>query len=78
MKQKVLFYHAGCPVCQDAERAVLELLDPARFEVEVIHLGQQKDRLGEAERLGVQSVPALVVNNRVFHINFGAKLTDLK
>lgn len=78
MKEKVLFYHAGCRVCQDAQQAIQELLDPNRFEVEIIHLGQQKNRLPEAERLGVQSVPALVVNKKVFHINFGARLADLK
>lgn len=72
------FYHAGCPVCVDAERQLASSLDPARFRVEVVHLGQDKSRLPEAERAGVRSVPALVIDDRVYHINFGAALNDLK
>jgi glutaredoxin len=72
------FYHAGCPVCVDAERQLASSLDPARFRVEVVHLGQDKSRLPEAERAGVRSVPALVIDDRVYHINFGAALSDLK
>ncbi|HEX6970987.1 MAG TPA: thioredoxin family protein [Limnochordia bacterium] len=78
MKQKAVFYHAGCPVCVSAERAVVAALDRDRFEVEIVHLGEQKDRLGEAERLGVKSVPALALDGQVFHINFGASLADLR
>ncbi|MGC8666570.1 MAG: conjugal transfer protein TraF [Chthonomonadales bacterium] len=78
MKEKVTFYHAGCPVCAEAERSILNALDPSRFQVEVVHLGQAKDRIAEAERLGVKSVPALVLQDTVFHINYGAGLADLK
>jgi len=46
--------------------------------VEVVHLGERPTRVAEAERLGVQSVPALVVDGQVLHINFGAALADLK
>jgi cytochrome b subunit of formate dehydrogenase len=31
-----------------------------------------------ADAAGVKSVPALVLNDRVFHINFGASIDDLK
>lgn len=72
------FYHAGCPVCVDAERQLASSLDPARFRVEVVHLGKDKARLAEAERAGVKSVPALVIEDKVYHINFGAALKDLK
>jgi glutaredoxin len=78
MKSKAVFYHAGCPVCVTAERAVAQSLDPSRFDVEVVHLGQQKARLAEAEQLGVKSVPALVLDRQVFHINHGADLSALK
>ncbi|RMD84241.1 MAG: thioredoxin family protein [Candidatus Dadabacteria bacterium] len=78
MKKKVVFYHAGCPVCVSAEESVVRALDPARFDVEVVHLGEDKTRLSEAERLGVKSVPALVLDGQVFHINFGASLADLR
>jgi glutaredoxin len=78
MKKKATFYHAGCPVCVSAEEAVLGALDRDRFEVEVVHLGVDKSRIPEAESLGVQSVPALVLEGQAFHINFGAALSDLK
>jgi glutaredoxin len=78
MKTKAVFYHAGCPVCVDAERQVAHSLDPARFEIEIVHLGTSKARVAEAERLGVKSVPALVLGGSPLHINFGAALSALK
>jgi hypothetical protein len=48
------------------------------FELEVVHLGQEKGRVPEAEQSGVQSVPALVLDNQAYHINFGASLDALK
>lgn len=78
MRQKVTFYHAGCPVCLDAEQQLAQSLDPSRFEVEVVHLGDHKARVAEAEAAGVQSVPALVFNGLPLHINFGAAIADLR
>ncbi len=78
MKPKAIFYHAGCPVCRSAESAVVGGLDRSRFDVEIVHLGSEKTRVAEAEKLGVKSVPALVLEGGVFHINFGASLADLK
>lgn len=78
MKKTAVFYHAGCPVCVGAQSAIVAALDPARYQVEIVHLGQARDRLPEAERRGVKSVPALVLDEQVFHINFGASLSDLK
>jgi glutaredoxin len=78
MKTKAIFYHAGCPVCVAAEQNLVAALDPDRVEVEIVHLGQDKRRLAEAERAGVKSVPALVLNGTVYHINFGAALDALK
>ena len=78
MRSKAVFYHAGCPVCVDAEQAVVDMIDPDRFDVEVVHLGEQKGRIAEAESSGVKSVPALTVEGRPFHINFGASIADLK
>lgn len=74
----VTFYHAGCPVCVEAEQSIAAALDPKRYAVEVVHLGTAKSRIAEAERLGVKSVPALVLNGIPLHINFGASLSDLK
>lgn len=78
MPQKAIFFHAGCPVCVSAEQQFAKALDPAQFSVEVVHLGEQKARLAEAEAAGVKSVPALVIGGQPFHINFGAALADLK
>jgi glutaredoxin len=76
--KKATFYHAGCPVCVAAERQFASALNPKEYSVEVVHLGEQKSRLAEAERAGVKSVPALVIEGQPFHINFGAALKDLK
>lgn len=78
MKQNATFYHAGCPVCVSAESRFVQALDPARFQVETVHLGEQPARIAEAERSGVASVPALVIDDMAFHINFGASLADLR
>jgi glutaredoxin len=78
MKMKAVFYHAGCPVCVSAEDQLARALDPIRYDVEIVHLGKDKERLKEAERRGVQSVPALVIDEQPFHINFGAPLTALR
>lgn len=74
---KSIFYHAGCPVCISAEQEILALMDPSN--VEVVHLGEAKSRIEEAERAGVKSIPALLTpNGNVLHINFGASLEDVK
>lgn len=78
MKSKAIFYHAGCPVCVQAEQSVANALDPAKYEVEFVHLGTSKSRVGEAEAAGVKSVPALVMDGTAFHINFGAGIEALK
>jgi len=78
MKNKAIFYHAGCPVCVAAEQNVAEALDPVRFDLEVVHLGDHGGRIGEAEAAGVKSVPALVLDGQPFHINHGADLSALK
>ena len=78
MKSKAVFYHAGCPVCVEAERSVASALDTSRFDVEIVHLGEQKGRIQEAEAKGVKSVPALVLDGKPYHINFGADLSALK
>lgn len=78
MTQKATFYHAGCAVCLDAERQIATALDPARFDVEIVHLGTDQARIAEAEAAGVASVPALVIGGKPLHINFGASLADVK
>jgi glutaredoxin 3 len=77
-KTDAIFYHAGCPVCLDAESAVTSYLDTAKVNLEVVHLGTAKDRVAEAEAAGVKSVPALVIGGQTLHLNFGAPMSALK
>jgi len=78
MSDKAIFYHAGCPVCVAAEDNLARAIDASRYDVEIVHLGNDKGRIPEAEAAGVTSVPALVLDGTPFHINFGASLSDLK
>lgn len=75
--QRAIFYHAGCPVCVEAESKLTEALDPKRYDIEIVHLGDAKDRIPEAKSNGIQSVPALLLEGTPLHINFGASLDDL-
>lgn len=76
---KAVFYHAGCPVCVSAEQKVLNIVDSSKVDVEVVHFGDgAANRISEAEKAGVKSVPALVLDGEVLHINFGASLDDVK
>lgn len=75
---KAVFYHAGCPICVNAEQMLLGYLDPSKVTTEVVHLGEARERIAEAEVAGVQSVPALLLDGNVFHINYGASLEAVK
>ncbi|MED4531141.1 thioredoxin family protein [Metabacillus fastidiosus] len=75
---KAIFYHAGCPICVESEQLVLQYLDKSKTDLEIVHLGNDSSRIGEAEQFGVKSVPALVVNGGVYHINYGASLEEIK
>lgn len=78
MTQKAIFYHAGCPVCVAAEDKITEIIDRTRVDLEIVHLGDARNRIDEAAAAGVKSVPALVVDGAALHINFGASLADVK
>ncbi|WP_299399675.1 thioredoxin family protein [uncultured Gelidibacter sp.] len=74
---KSVFYHAGCPVCVSAEHDIINLVGASN--VEVVHLGEDKSRIEQAELAGVKSVPALLTSNgHVLHINYGASIADVK
>lgn len=74
---KSVFYHAGCPVCVSAEHDIVSLIGSEK--VEIVHLGEQKDRIVEAESKGVKSVPALLTpSGNVLHLNYGASIAQLK
>jgi len=76
--KKAVFYHAGCPVCVAAEDMVAQAVDRQKYDLEIVHFAQTPNRVGEAEAVGVKSVPALVLDSQVFHINFGASMDDVK
>lgn len=76
--KKAIFYHAGCPVCVSAEESITTVIDRDRYNLEIVHLGEARERIAEAESMGVVSVPALVVDGRALHINFGASMEDVK
>ncbi|WP_411030256.1 thioredoxin family protein [Spongiimicrobium sp. 3-5] len=77
--KKATFYHAGCPVCINAEEELLNLIDPAKVSVNVVHLGERTEFINDAENQGVKSVPALVLEDgNVLHINYGASLAEVK
>ena len=74
---KSIFYHAGCPVCVSAEHDIVNLIGATNLEI--VHIGEDRNRIAEAEKAGVKSVPALVTpNGNVLHINFGASMADVK
>ncbi len=73
---KSIFYHAGCPVCVNAEQELINLIST---DVEIVNIGENTNRIAEAESAGIKSVPALVTpNGNVMHINFGASIEDVK
>ena len=77
MKTQATFYHAGCPICVNAEENVANALDRDRYDLTIVHLGEQPEKIAEAKENGVESVPVLVLGGEPFHINFGAALSDL-
>jgi len=76
--KKAIFYHAGCPVCVDAEQMMVGYLDKSQVDLEIVHFGDEASRIEEAEEAGVKSVPALVVDGQVYHINYGASMENVK
>ena len=77
LMEKSVFYHAGCPVCLSAEQEIVPLI--GNENVEVVHLGEQRNRIAEAEAKGVKSVPALLTpTGNILHLNFGSSLADVK
>ncbi len=74
---KSIFYHAGCSVCVSAERDIVDLI--GNDKVEIVNIGEERERISEAEKAGIESVPALVTPiGNVLHLNFGASITDVK
>ncbi|HLV69152.1 MAG TPA: hypothetical protein VKY34_00500 [Xanthomarina sp.] len=74
---KSIFYHAGCSVCVSAEHDIITLV--GKQNVEIVNIGEHKNRIEEAEKAGVKSVPAMVTpTGNVLHINYGASISEVK
>lgn len=65
-------------MCVSAEESITTVIDQGRYDVEIVHLGEARERITEAESKGVVSVPALVVDGQTLHINFGASMENVK
>lgn len=64
-------------MCVSAEHDIVNLI--GSNNVEIVHLGEHRNRIIDAEKAGVKSVPALLTpGGNVLHINFGASLADVK
>lgn len=62
-KRKVEIFSAGCSVCDDAVNLVQSIAGPS-CEVEVLDM-QDPDVASRAKSLGVQRVPAVVIDGTV-------------
>ncbi len=55
--EKSVFYHAGCSVCVSAEQDIVNLI--GADNVEVVHIGEDRNRIPEAEAAGVNPKQSL-------------------
>jgi hypothetical protein len=74
---QAIFYRAGCPAYQAAEQMPIKTINTAQYQLKMLRLKEQLSKLSAAQRSGVKSVSALVLNQRIDQINFGAALAVL-
>lgn len=64
-------------MCVSAENGIVTLI--GANNVEIVHFGEDRSRIAEAEKAGVKSVPALLTpNGNVLHLNLGASIAEVK
>ncbi len=73
-KRKVEVFSAGCPVCQDAVELVQNLACPS-CAVTVLDLNDP-DVARRAETLGIRSIPAVVVNEKLAGCCVGRSVSE--
>jgi glutaredoxin len=61
--RKIEFFSAGCPLCNDAEKMVLELAC-SDCKVEILAMNEPA-ALERARELGVESVPAVAIDGKL-------------
>jgi glutaredoxin 3 len=61
---KIEVFSAGCPLCSEAEKTVRELACPS-CDVIVLNM-KEPATMEKARQLGVQSVPAVAIDGKLF------------
>lgn len=81
-KRKVEVFTAGCPVCEGAVKMVKDLACPScDVHIHDLNKGCETDECRvEADKFGLQTVPAVVVNGKVVSCcdNKGLQEDELK
>lgn len=74
---KSIFDQARCPESLSAEHDILNLI--GTDNVKIVYIDGDRNRISEAEKAGVKSVPAsLTPIRKILHIKFGASMADVK
>lgn len=76
--KKATYYHEGGYVGKMVENTLVDGLDLQKFVLEIVNLSELPSRIEEAQQRGVLTLPALVVENDVFHINQACTLEQIK
>ncbi len=61
-KRKIQVFSAGCPVCDETVQMVNRLACPS-CEVDVLDM-HDPDVAAQAEKLGIRSIPAVVIDGK--------------
>lgn len=62
-KRKIEVFSAGCSACEETIQTINQIACPS-CEVEVLDM-RQPDVAARAERYGIRSVPAIVINGKL-------------
>lgn len=67
-----ILFHDGCNICLDVAATFTKVMEV----LEVVDLGQHPERADEARRLGVDALPAIVIDGKVFPLNPHSTLAE--
>lgn len=65
MTATTFLFHDGCPICLDVAdtfSAIVKL-------VEIVDLSKNPERTADAQALGVEVLPSIVIDGKVFPLN---------
>lgn len=77
MKKATYYFDSQCSTCTSA-RELIDSLDRNCYDIEYVDFTADRSRLDEAESAGVKTIPALVSEGHVFHINYDGPLSSLR